>query len=165
MIFITFCCHSPRSAFSGSGRFSHSGTLHSLCCFVLLCCPPQAHPVCVFLNCSHRSASCLLPRWYGHCSPRPGVSRGGAGMGERTGTLVLGSLCATGLNGCIMQSSRHRGDVWSHNGARANIIQIFSQSKFNTRPKSWGRKGGLKKGGKSTLTYCLRLTVNVVNVK
>lgn len=165
MIFITFCCHSPRSAFSGSGRFSHSGTLHSLCCFVLLCCPPQAHPVCVFLNCSHRSASCLLPRWYGHCSPRPGVSRGGAGMGERTGTLVLGSLCATGLNGFIMQSSRHRGDVWSHNGARANIIQIFSQSKFNTRPKSWGRKGGLEKGGKSTLTYCLRLTVNVVNVK
>lgn len=64
-----------------------------------------------------------------------------------------------------MQSTRHGGDVWAHNGTRANIIQIFSQSKFNTRPKSRGKKGGLKKGKKSTLTYCLRLTVNVVNVK
>lgn len=58
-----------------------------------------------------------------------------------------GHFGATGLNGFIMQSSRHRGDVWSHNGTRANIIQIFSQSKFNTRPKSRRRKGGLKKGG------------------
>lgn len=164
MIFITFCCHSPCSPFSGSGRFSHSGTLHCLCCFVLLCCPAQAHPVRVFLNCSPRRASCLLPWQYGHCSPRPGVSRGEVGMGERTGTLVLGSLCATRLNGFIMQSSRHRGDVWSHNGTRANIIQIFSQSKFNSRPKSWGRKGGLKKGGKIH-TYCPRLTISVVNVK
>lgn len=74
-------------------------------------------------------------------------------MGERRGTLVLGSLCATVLNGFIMQSSRHQGDVWSHNGTRANIIQIFSQSKFNTRLKG-GRKGGLKKG-KKIHTYLL----------
>lgn len=89
----------------------------------------------------------LLPPWrYGHCSLRPGVSKGGAEMGERRGTLVLGFFCATILNGFIMQSSRHQGDVWSHNGTRANIIQIFSQSKFKTRPKrGGGRREDLKK--------------------
>lgn len=140
MIFITFCCHSPRSAFSGSGGFSHSGTLHSLCCSVLLCCPPQAHPVRVFLNCSPRRASCLLP-WPLYPTPWCLQGWGWNGGEDRHGG-------ATGLNGFIMQPSRHRGDVWSHNGTRANIIQIFSQSKFNTRPKSRGRKGRLKKRGK-----------------
>lgn len=81
---------------------------------------------------------------------------------------ALGSLCTTVLNGFIMQSSRHQGDMWSHNGTRANIIQIFSQSKFNTRPKRGGEEREFKKNKKkkkSVLAYCMRLTVTVVNVK
>lgn len=97
---------------------------------------------CVCLSELQSQKGELPPLWrYGHCSLRPGVSKGGVETGKRKGTLVLGSLCATVLNGFIMQSSRHQGDVWSHNGTRANIIQIFSQSKFNTRPKAGGEKG------------------------
>lgn len=86
----------------------------------------------------------LPPLWcYDHCCLRPGVSKGGVELGKRRSTLVRGTLCATVLNGFIMQSSCHQGDVWSHNGTRANIIQIFSQSKFNTRPKSRGGGKGV----------------------
>lgn len=65
------------------------------------------------------------PLAYVLVTPRVGLKRG---RGEAL--RVLGSLCVTVLNGFIMQSSRHQGDGWSHNGTRANIIQVFSQRKL-----------------------------------